>query len=97
MATDRDNYLAAHLDDPDAVADLLAATQHAPDDDPRTPHLLAALAVLAYRHHDGTLAVAALTRARRIDPHHRMSRLMNQAIQVGLPPDDLAAGLRGTP
>ena len=96
-AADRDNYLAAHIDDPDTVADLIAAARHAPDDDPRTPHLLSALAVLAYRHHDGTLAAAALTRALRIDPHHRMSLLMAKAIRVGLPPDELAAGLRDTP
>jgi hypothetical protein len=96
-ANTRDAYLSAHIDDPAAVADLLAAAQHAPDDDPRTPHLLAALAVLAYRHHDGTLAVAALDRALRDDPHHRMSQLMAEAIRVGLTPDELAAGLRDLP
>ena len=90
----RDRFAQFHADDPAMVADLIELAQHASDTDPRTPHLCTVLALLAYRHHDSTLANAALDRALHLDPGHRLARLLRRAVQAGIHPDELAAALR---
>ncbi len=88
----RDALISRLLPEPDAVADLVAAAQATPDDDPRTADLCAALAVLAYRHGNGALAQVAADRALRTALDHRLAHLMLAVMAAGLPPaalDDL--------
>lgn len=50
---------------------------------------LVQLAFCAYVRGDGPLAGLALEQARSIDPAHRMARLLDQALQRGMRPEDI--------
>lgn len=77
------------------VAELITAAQSLPDTDRRTPDLLAALAVMAYRAGDGALSHSATERALRIDSSHRLSLLISQFVGAGIAPEELAVAFKG--
>ncbi|QNK82900.1 DUF4192 family protein [Nakamurella sp. PAMC28650] len=57
--------------------------------DPRIADLWSVLAVIAYRHGDGTLSQVAMDRVLRINPDHQLTHLMMiAAMHAGLAPAD---------
>lgn len=93
--TGRDALILRRLPDRDAVAALITAAQAVKDTDPRTPDVCAALAVLAYRHGDGALALVALERATRTAPGHRLAALMDTLIAAQVTPAALDTAITG--
>lgn len=88
-AARRDALVARLLPNPDAVASLVTLAQATPDTDPRVPDVCAALAILAYRHGDGSLARVAIGRSHRTDPDHFLTELIEQFIDRCVPPSAL--------
>lgn len=93
--TTRDEFLAASIDDAEPVLhQVLATCRRVDDKTSELADLCAAAAILAYRIGDGSLAQVCLDRALRADHDHRLSHLLMQAIQVGMPPSELTAILK---
>ncbi len=85
----RDALIARLMPEPGAVAVLVTAAQGTPDTDSRAADLCAMLAVCAYRYGDGALAQAAVDRAVRCHPSHRLAHLMLSAMAAGIRPSEL--------
>lgn len=98
---ERDRYVGECMRDRDnALPILLAACRGAMDDclgDETQPaearlvvaNLAAATAIIAYRQGSGPLAGAALDRALRVDPSHRLAILLRATFSAGMPPEYL--------
>ena len=96
---DRDELLGEAIVDADAwLPNLIAACQQTWDlVGMEAANLLAVTGIVAYRTGDGALANAALARAFRIEPGHRLAALMRAFIDGGVPPehlDGIAADIR---
>lgn len=63
---------------------------------PEDAQVLALLAWVAYAHGDGGLANVALERCLRSDPTCSLARLLGQALDAQVPPDEVRALLRAT-
>lgn len=86
----RDDWLAAHLGDPDkALAEVLVGCRQCDDHHRATTNLCTVAAILAYRTGDGALAWTCVDRALRINRMHPLARLMRVVIENALPPKDL--------
>lgn len=89
----RDQVAAWCLERRDALLGLLLQLCRSavpPHDAP----LCAVLAWVAYAHGDGALAVVALERALRTDPAYSLARLLDQAVEGAVPPEQVRAVLR---
>ena len=88
---DRDELLGEAIVGADVwLPNLIAACQQTPDAvGTEAANLLAVTGIVAYRTGDGALANAALDRAFRIEPGHRLAALMRAFIDGGMPPEHL--------